>query len=132
MRAGSISPNAPAAKKLAVLRQTRAQKSKMAGFNAKTKDEGSIQQPNAALKVDQQLAKGSGPAKLGGKVSKGGGAGPAEQPIYREHIDGEAKAPPWKGSPKTSAKNNVKTPPGIKKAPPKTGGMYGGGGRDTQ
>lgn len=131
MRAGSISSKAPAAKQLAALRATRAQKSKEAAFDAKSKDEGELRQPNGALKTDKQL----GDPKMNKKdrISKGGRAGPEDQPIYREHIDGEAKAPAFKGSPnmKGSAEK-MGAPSGVKASVPKQGGQYGGGGRDTQ
>ena len=64
-------------------------------------------------------------------ISKGGRSGAESQPINREHLSGN-KAPPFKGSPKTSAKHNVMTPSGIKHAAAQTGPMYGGGGRSTQ
>src|SRR5437879_2416968 len=85
--AGSISPRAAkkANAKLAVLSGTRAQKSKMAAYEKKTKDEGSTHQtaevPSNEINHPTNQRKGSF-----GRVSKGGSARGGAAPT-RNQID---------------------------------------------
>jgi hypothetical protein len=129
---GSISPKAAkkANAKIAVLKKTRAQAGKMAAFEQKTKDEG--KSPAAAIhrhEIDQAATQ----AKKGiGTVSKGGGIGKAESHVTVEHIDQPENKKVWPKGGDVSA-SNPKTGNTRMKGPiAKTGGPYGGGGRDTQ
>jgi hypothetical protein len=130
--AGSISPKAgkKLAGKLAVLKQTRAQRSKMAAFEAKSKDEGGT--AKAEIPVGE-INSATNQAKKGvGTVSKGGGVGKAESQFHTAEIDKAGNAKTWpKGGGVSSA--NPKTGNTAMKGPiAKSGGPYGGGGRNTQ
>lgn len=129
--AGYISPKA--AKKLngklAVLRGTRAQKSNMAAFDRKEKDEGKAVGEIPHREIDHPTNQ----AKKGvGTVSKGGGIGKAESHVTATHIDQPENKKTWpKGGGVSSA--NPKTGNTRMKGPiAPSGGPYGGGGRNTQ
>jgi hypothetical protein len=130
--AGSISPKAAKklTGKLAVLRKTRPQKSKMAAFEHKGKDEG--QTPQAAIhphEIDQAATQ----AKRGvGTVSKGGGIGKPESHLTAEHIDQPENKKVWPKGGDVRASNPATGNTRMKGPIAKTGGPYGGGGRDTQ
>jgi hypothetical protein len=130
--AGSISPRAAKKlnSKLAVLRATRPQNSKMAGFNRSERDEGSAHKkaeiPNREINHPTNQAK-----KGVGSVSKGGGIGKAESQFSRGQIDDSNKKT-WPKGGGVSA-SNPKTGNTRMKGPiAKSGGPYGGGGRTTQ
>jgi hypothetical protein len=133
-RAGSISPKAAATlnSKLAVLRGTRPQKSKMAAFNHSEKDEGSAHKkaeiPNR--EINHPTNQG-GSAAHGRRVSKGGGVGKAESQLHRGEIDGQNKKT-WPYGGGVSAGNPATGNTRMKGPIAKTGGPYGGGGRATQ
>lgn len=130
--AGSISPKAgkKLAGKLAVLRKTRPQKSKMAAFEAKEKDEGGTKKaeiPVGEINHPTNQHKGSA-----GTVSKGGGIGMKESQFHTAEIDKPANKKTFPKGGSVSA-SNPKTGNTRMKGPiAKSGGPYGGGGRDTQ
>jgi hypothetical protein len=130
--AGSISPKAAkkANAKLAVLRKTRAQKSKMAAFESKSKDEDGMK--NAEIPTNEINHPTNQRKGTAGRVSKGGGIGERESEVHSAEIDKPGNAKTWpKGGGVSSA--NPKTGNTRMKGPiAKTGGPYGGGGRDTQ
>jgi hypothetical protein len=131
--AGSISPKAATKvnAKLAVLRKTRAQKTKMAAFEHKHKDEGfdPVKAEIPVNEIDHPTNQKKGSA---GRVSKGGGIGEKEQEIHAVEIDKPTNKKAWpKGGGVSSS--NPKTGNTRMKGPiAKSGGPYGGGGRDTQ
>src|SRR5260221_943388 len=129
-RPGSISPKAAATlnSKLAVLRGTRPQKSKMAAFNKSEKDEGSAHKkaeiPNREINHPTNQKK-----KNIGTVSKCGALGKAESQENRSHIDAGRNAKTWPGGGGVSASNPATGNIRMKGPIAKTGGPYGGGGR---
>lgn len=130
--AGSISPKA--AKKLngklAVLRGTRAQRGKMAAFEAKEKDEGKTAQ--RAEIPSREINHPTNQAKKGvGAVSKGGGIGKAESQERSAHIDAPRNAKTFPAGGKSSGRAGG-TPSAAKGPIAPSGGPYGGGGRNTQ
>lgn len=129
--AGSISPRA--AKKLngklAVLRATRHQKGKMAAFDRKEKDEGKAKGEIPRREIDHPTNQHKGSV---GRVSKGGGIGKAESHLTAEHVDQPENKKVWPEGGGVKA-SNPKTGNTRMKGPiAKSGGPYGGGGRDTQ
>src|SRR5260370_26430088 len=94
-RPGSISPKAAATlnSKLAVLRKTRAQKSKMAAFNKSEKDEGSVHKkaeiPNR--EINHPTNQG-GSAAHARRASKRGSVGKGESQINSSHLNHPANA----------------------------------------
>ncbi len=131
--AGSISPKAAkkANAKLAILRKTRAQKGKMAAFDGKAKDEGK----NASAAFNrEEIDQAATQSKKGavGSVSKGGGIGKAESHVPSNNIDVPENKKVWPKGGGVSA-SNPKTGNTRMKGPiARSGGPYGGGGRDTQ
>jgi len=132
--AGSISPKAAkkANAKLSVLRQTRPQKGKMAAFDGKAKDEGKV--PGGTPMHRDHVDASALQSKKGavGSVSKGGGIGKPESAVKvaADPIPENKKTWPQGGGVSAS---NPKTGNVRMKGPiAKTGGPYGGGGRDTQ
>jgi hypothetical protein len=131
-RPGSISPKAAATlnSKLAVLRGTRAQKSKLAAFGRKEKDEGSAHKkaeiPNR--EINHPTNQGG---SVGRHVSKGGGIGKGESQENRSHIDAGRNAKTWPKGGGVSASNPATGNVKMKGPIAKTGGPYGGGGRAT-
>ncbi len=134
-RPGSISPKAAATlnSKLAVLRGTRPQKSKMAAFGRKEKDEGSAHKkaeiPNR--EINHPTNQG-GSAAYGRRVSKGGGVGKGESQVGRSQIDQGENKKTWPYGGGVSASNPATGNTRMKGPIAKTGGPYGGGGRATQ
>src|SRR5258708_37911257 len=128
-RPGSISPKAAVTlnSKLAVLRGTRPQKSKMAAFNKSEKDEGSAHKkaeiPNREINhPTNQKKKGIG------TVSKGGGIGKAESQVGRGEIDQQNKKT-WPYGGRASAGNPATGNTRMKGPVAKTGGPYCGRGQ---
>jgi hypothetical protein len=110
----------------ATLAKTRPQKSKMADFDGKSKDEGkggSIAGTNRAG-IDANQRKGSA---AGSTPSGKGGMTDSRSPVK----DRPTMQP---GSKVVGAKMSAKgkSTVGVRHAPPPQGGMYGGGGRGTQ
>jgi hypothetical protein len=134
-RPGSISPKAAATlnSKLAVLRQTRPQKSKMAAFNKSEKDEGSAHKkaeiPNR--EINHPTNQGGG-AAYGRRVSKGGSVGKSESQLNSRQINQPENAKTWPKGGGVSAGNPATGNTRMKGPIAKTGGPYGGGGRATQ
>lgn len=119
--------------KLQVLRGTRPQKSKMATFEHKKKDEGELENqgmfPHDHVIDDPRLE--GGKSEYGRHVSKGGSVGKAESQVHRKHID-QNTGKPWPNGGGVKA-GNPKTGNTRMKGPiAKSGGIYGGGGRGTQ
>lgn len=108
------------------LAQTRPQKSKMAEFDGKSKDEGrggSIAGTNRAG-IDANQRKGSA---AGAAPSGKGGMTDSRSPVKdRPSMTSGSKVVGAKMSGK--GKRAV----GVRHAPPPQGGQYGGGGRNTQ
>lgn len=129
--AGSISPKAgkKLAGKLAVLKKTRAQASRMAAFEHKDKDEGKAKGEIPHREIDHPTNQ----AKKGvGTVSKGGGIGKRESHITAEHVDQPENKKTWPKGGGVST-SNPKTGNTKMKGPiAPSGGPYGGGGRNTQ
>lgn len=131
-RPGSISPKADAVLKgkLAILKQTRAQNSKMAAFGRKEKDEGSAHKkaeiPNREINHPTNQKKGIG------TVSKGGGIGKGESQLHKGEIDQGENKKTWPSGGGVSASNPATGNTRMKGPIAKTGGPYGGGGRATQ
>lgn len=129
--AGSISPRAAkkANAKLAVLRKTRVQKGKMAAFEHKEKDEGTARGEVPRNEIDHPTNQHKGTA---GRVSKGGGIGKAESHVPSNNIDVPENKKTFPKGGEVSA-SNPKTGNTRMKGPiARSGGPYGGGGRDTQ
>jgi hypothetical protein len=132
--AGSVSPKAAkkANAKLQVLRQTRAQRGKMAAFDGKSKDEGKVA-GGAGLHRNEIDAPAT-QSKQGavGRVSTGGGIGKPESHVTVTHIDQPENRKTWPKGGGVSA-GNPKTGNTRMKGPiARSGGLYGGGGRNTQ
>jgi hypothetical protein len=121
-----------AADKLAVLRGTRAQKSKMASFHSKTKDEGELDNGGAIdheNEINNPVVQKKGAV---GRVSKGGGVGKAESQMHRHAINDPVNKKVWPKGGDVKA-SNPKTGNTKMKGPiARSGGLYGGGGRGTQ
>lgn len=133
MWAGSISPKAGKKlnSKLAVLRGTRPQKSKMTSFHNKVKDEGQLENHGLSYEahINQSMFQKKGTV---GKVSKGGGVGKSEQQMHRHAIDDPVNKKVWPRGGDVKA-SNPKTGNVRMKGPiARSGGLYGGGGRGTQ
>jgi len=131
--AGSISPKAAkkANAKLSALRQTRAQKGRMAAFDGKSKDEGK-DAGGAAIHRNEIDAAATQAKKGVGTVSKGGGIGKAESHVPSNNIDTPENKKVWPRGGGVSA-SNPKTGNTRMRGPiARSGGPYGGGGRDTQ
>ena len=123
--------------KLAVLRATRPQNSKMAPFNKASKDEGSahkkaeipgneINHPTNQKDVAGFGFKGRAPASKGGRVGKTG-------QVSRGQIDAASmQSKKWIPGGGVSAKNPATGNTRMKGPIAKTGAQYGGGGRNTQ
>lgn len=131
--AGSISPRAAKRLngKLAVLRKTRAQKGKMAAFESKSKDEGNTKAEIPRNEIDHPTNQG-GSAAHGRHVSAGGGIGKAESGATAVHIDQPENKKVWPKGGGVSAKNPATGNTRMKGPIARSGGPYGGGGRDTQ
>jgi hypothetical protein len=130
--AGSFSPKAAKKvnAKLAVLRKTRAQKSKMAAFEHKDKDEGGTKKaeiPTGEINHPTNQRKGSV-----GTVSKGGGIGKAESQFHPNEINKPGNGKVWPKGGDVSSSNPATGNTRMKGPIAKTGGPYGGGGRETQ
>jgi hypothetical protein len=120
--------------KLAVLKGTRPQKSKMASFHNKTKDEGELgNHGHIAPDVEINDTKFQGGSAAHGRhVSKGGGIGKAESQMKRHAIDDPVNKKVWPHGGDVKA-GNPKTGNTRMKGPiARSGGLYGGGGRGTQ
>jgi len=128
MRAGLISPKAGA--KLAVLRGTRAQKSKMASFDGKQKDEairtrGEVPPNEINHPTNQRHGSRFMPSK-GGSVGKGG------QPTRSAIDENTGKKFPGESKVGTKAAQPRISTARTKGTIAQSGPMYGGGGRNTQ
>lgn len=130
-RLGSISPKAQAKLngKLAVLRGTHAQKTKMAAFNGKSKDEGAAHK-KAEIPTNE-INHPTNQAKKMGNPSKGARAG-AESQVHRGEIDAGRNAKKWVPGSNVSASNPATGNTRMKGTIANQGGQYGGGGRNTQ
>jgi hypothetical protein len=132
-RPGSISNKARATlnSKLAVLRGTRPQKSKMAAFGGRSKDEGSTAKAeipgNEINNKTNQSKKGAV-----GSVSKGGGIGKAESQFTNNELNAGRNKKTWPNGGGVSASNPATGNTRMKGKIPAQGGQYGGGGRNTQ
>jgi hypothetical protein len=113
---------------------TKVQPSKMAGFD----DKGAVDQgggkdkgvPEAGTKqIDKKQAKGS---PIASGPSKGGSAGTESQPGKRNLIDNASQQGPKFPAGAKVRKTKMGTPKKAKGPIAKQGGLYGGGGRDTQ
>lgn len=151
-RVGSISPKAQAKLngKLAVLRQTRPQKSKMAAFSTSTKDEGSAHKraevPSNEInhptnQRDRVGSKPSAPGKgkgrainstLAGTRSTGGQARGGTAPTRRQIDQGAMQSKKWIPGSNVSGYNPATGNTRMKGPIAQRGPMYGGGGRNTQ
>ena len=124
MRSGLISPKASA--KLAVLKKTRAQKSKMATFDHTFRDEGRTQQraevPNR--EIDHPTNQRDRARSL---PSKGGSVGRIGMP-KTAHIDREQGPKFPAGGSVRAGKKTVGVRGGVQQAGP----IYGGGSRGQQ
>jgi hypothetical protein len=132
-RLGSISPKAAATfnSKLAVLRQTRPQKSKMVAFDGKSKDEGTGKK--RAEIPGREINHPTNQKKKGiGTVSKGGGIGKGESQFNSRQIDQGENKKTWPKGGGVSSSNPATGNTRMKGPIAKTGGPYGGGGRATQ
>jgi hypothetical protein len=118
--------------KLAVLKKTRVQKSKMAPFEQKTRDEGdprNVGEKNYSVDhINEREVQKLGTA---GRVSKGGGARGGVEP-HSEHINGPMTKGAWPKGGGVSASNPKTGNTRMKGRVPAQGGQYGGGGRGTQ
>ena len=116
--------------KLAQLRGTKAQKSKMAGFESKEKDEVGTRGEVPNSEINHRTNQG-GSATYGRQVSKGGAVNKTGQFKTNEiNKPGNGKTWPAGGDVKAS---NPKTGNTRMKGPiAKEGGQYGGGGQNTQ
>ena len=128
---GSISPKQM--QKLAVLRGTRSQKSKMAPFEHKDKDEGQAHgKGHPDYSVDEINERATQRRCTAGRVSKGGQARGGTEP-HSGHINyGAFGKPAFPPGSKVSAKNPKTGNTRMKGKIPAQGGLYGGGGRNTQ
>jgi len=126
--------------KLEVLRGTKAQKSKMAPFHSRRKDEGHTRNKGVPEMCDDQINHKSvqdsgGTYGHGGKYgppSKGGRAGPEGQFKRREIDTGEFERPKFPKGGDVKASNPKTGNTRMKGRIPAQGGQYGGGGRNTQ
>ena len=111
--------------KLKVLRGTRPQKSKMAAFNSSTKDEGNTrgQGQYSAGQIN------SGATQDRSKMSTGSKAGAESQPIKTNQINTNGKKSVYGSNVSASHKGSNTRSKGPIAA---QGGLYGGGGRNTQ
>lgn len=134
MFAGSVSPKAAkkANAKLKVLRQTRAQASKMAAFEHKEKDETGMKNAEIPAREINHPTNQGGAAANGRRVSAGGGIRKAESQVGSRQIDQPENKRTWPKGGGVSA-SNPKTGNTRMRGPiAPTGGPYGGGGRNTQ
>lgn len=133
MYAGSISPKAAGKlnAKLAVLRKTRPQKSKMAAFEAKGKDEGSAHKkaevPSNEINHPTNQKRGSF-----GRVSKGGSAKGNTAPTSRQINQKPMQGKRWVPGSNVSASNPKTGNTRMKGTIAQSGPAYGGGGRNMQ
>jgi len=131
MASGAISAKAAAKFKPAILRQTRAQKGKMARFDGRSKDEGSahkkaeVPSNHISHPTNQRDRVGSTPSK-GGQAR--GGTVPTRKQIDQAPLQGKKWIPGSGVSTKNPKTGNTR----MKGTIANTGGPYGGGGRDTQ
>jgi hypothetical protein len=134
MFAGSISPKAAkkANAKLSVLRKTRPQKSKMAAFDGKSKDEGGTAKAEIPVGEINHPTNQGGSARNGRRVSAGGGIGKAESQVNSRQIDQPENKKTWPNGGGVSSGNPATGNTRMKGPVAKSGGPYGGGGRNTQ
>ena len=129
-RLGSISAKAGARlnAKLAVLRGTRPQKSKMAAFNRREKDEGDTKRAEIPVNEINHPTN-----QAGGRPTKGGGVGKPESQVKSNQInDKSMTGKRWPAGGDVSSKNPATGNTRMKGRIPAQGGQYGGGGRSTQ
>jgi hypothetical protein len=129
-RLGSISPKAQSRLngKLAVLRKTRAQKTRMAAFDGKAKDEGSTKGEIPVTEINHPTNQ----AKKMGNPSKGGRAGGERQFRSNQINDKSLQSKKWVPGSDVSSRNPATGNTRMKGHIPAQGGQYGGGGRNTQ
>jgi hypothetical protein len=121
-------------RKPAILRQTKhGVPSKMAPFDHKDKDEGKAHgRGHANYSVDEINEHATQKKGHVGRVTKGGGAHGGTEP-RADHINEGAFGHPKFPTSGDMKASNPKTGNVLMKGKiPKTGGQYGGGGRDTQ
>ena len=132
-RAGAISPKAAKSlnSKLAVLRGTRHQRGRMAGFDSRQKDEGGTQRAEIPT---NEINNKTNQSKKGavGSVSKGGGIGKPESQFNDNEINKPGNGKPWPKGGGVSASNPATGNTRMKGPIARSGGPYGGGGRATQ
>jgi hypothetical protein len=133
MNSGTISAKAGAAlnKKLAVLKQTRAQNSKMAAFAGRSKDEGSTHQ-KAEVPNNEINNKTNQRDRIGSKPSAGGQARGGTAPKRTQIDQGAMQGKKWIPGGNVSAANPKTGNTRMKGPIAPRGGQYGGGGRNTQ
>lgn len=132
-KSGRISDKAMA--KLKAQRGATAQKSKMAPFDGKKRDEGQAHgYGDVNFSIDQLNERGV--QDKGGRFgtpSKGGRAGGEMTPVKTGQINaGGAQRPKFPAGGRVSASNPKTGNTRMKGKIPPQGGQYGGGGRDTQ
>jgi hypothetical protein len=150
MASGAVSAKAGAKFKPAILSQTRAQKTKMAKFTKRDKDEGSAHkkaevpsnhishptnQRDRIGSTPSAPGKGRGggaPAAIRGTTSSGGQARGGTVPTRKQIDQGPMQGKKWIPGGGVSAKNPKTGNTRMKGTIANTGGLYGGGGRDTQ
>jgi hypothetical protein len=124
--------------KLSALRGTRSQPSKMARFEHKEKDEGRLgnrgEPPANEINhpTNQDRGRTSGFGGRRAPPSKGGRSGPEGQ-LHVKHIDqAKHQKPKFPASGDLRASNPKTGNTRMKGKIPAQGGLYGGGGRNTQ
>lgn len=130
MRSGLVS--AKAASKPAILKQTRVQKSKMANFNDKSQTADGDADDKGAIKVRKEL--NAKTHQTGEQASKGARVNASYAPgrhAINEFPQGQGRTFPagkkFAGGPSKKTGNTR-----MKGPIARSGGPYGGGGRDTQ
>lgn len=119
-------------KKLAVLRATRSEKSKMAPFDSPKKDEGRLGNKGKSPVNEINSATHQDRGGRYGTPTKHGRAGPEGQ-LHKGHIDeGRHQRPKFPAGGDVKASNPKTGNTKMKGKIPAQGGLYGGGGRNTQ
>jgi hypothetical protein len=132
MRSGLVSAKAAAKFRPAVLKETRAQPSKMAKFDHAGKDEGKVKN-----KGEYKSHEVNNPVRQADRAhslpSKGGSVGKYGQ-VNRKEIDqGDMQKPIFPAGTGTNHPRSAKTGNTRMKGPiPRSGAQYGGGGKNTQ
>jgi hypothetical protein len=102
----------------------------MAAFERKEKDEGSTKRAEIPVgEINHPTNQRKGAV---GSVSKGGGVGKPESQVHSAEIDKAGNAKTWPKGGGVSAANPKTGNTAMKGPIAKSGGPYGGGGRNTQ